>query len=320
MEVRKISAFPKRQVQWNIELVVTDMFWCNLLVDASFCIKTYQPSSFLVDYRINLENKLSNAFDAQHVYLLCRREKIRFDIIHPPRYNVLTKKTKFHFLIGKNKRKTSISVDLKTCFFLNKPNPKIIIETDFVNVLINKNEYLTLSIHDFLSSIGVDLGSESEVVSVGCTCSPYRNSLNQLKAFQQEITRFFNEDDDLLVYINTYNMDLKIKTLHFASSDRVVFDVKKPSDCLFLMLMRSLTLYFFEVEEVSSIAVKNARENLFRFFERNQISWIKIVHAYEIDNKYTRLNSNNITGSANHTFTVSNKNNHLVVSRSELFT
>lgn len=320
METTRKSAFSPRQIHWHAELVVTDMFWCDLLNEHCFFAEMPQTNSFVLDYLANVKQQLRCVFDAQRVYVLCQREKVRFNVRYHPRYNRLTKKTKFHFLMGKKQKKISISVDLNAYFPSTLSHPKIIIESNFITLIANEKNYLTMSIHDFLSTIDINIGGESEVVAVECTCSPYWQPTGKFMRFQQELSRFSSEGKDLLVYINDFNLDLKIKTLHLAVSDGVVSHVNNPSDNLFLMLARSLALYFLDGEEVSSIVVKNARDNLLRFLQRNQISWIKITHAYDKEGEYTRLNSIVVPGSSNHTFTVVREDNALMVRRSALFT
>lgn len=313
----KQSAPPAREMHWDAELVATDMFWCDLLLGEHFSPRKSQLRSLAFDYRVHLKHLIDQAFDSQRVYLLFRREKVRFNPKPPPRYNFFTKKTKFHFLIGKEQRKTSISIDLKACFFLNTTNPKFILDTHFITLFDNKKNPLTLSIHDFLSSVGTTFGLESKIILAECTCSPYCDPSYKFRAFQEEVARYSNAHEDLLVYINSYNIDFKIKSLAVAPKSGVISYVEKPDDSLFLMLARSFTLYFFDAEQVASIAVKNARENLSRFLAHNHISWIKITHAYDKNDAYTRLNSNTVSGSENHTFTLFNQKKTVIVCRSE---
>lgn len=318
MKATRPTAFIKTQMQWYVELVATDMFWCDLLVDEAFSAPVGIYNPFVLDYRKNFKNKMTHAFEGQCVYLLCRREKVRFDVKNRPRYNFITKKTKFHLLIGMDSRKMSVCVDLMKTFFLEKSNCKVIVDPKFITLLSDQRNKLTLSIHDFMSSIDLHLGLESEVLAAECTCSPYQEPSNRLNAFQNEMALYGDKGSDLLVYVNKYDIILNIRNLHVVGDRRSGYDLENPSNSLFLMLARSFSLYFFGDERTSSLAVKNAKENLSRFALRNQNFLIKISHFYDCDKDYTRLKSKNVSSTAKHAFTVLCQNKELVVFHGEI--
>lgn len=160
-----------------------------------------------MDYRANLKNEMTHRLEDNLLFLFCHREKVRFDIYKRPSYNFFTKKTKFHFVVGKERRKVSASVNLKSYFFEDMANPKILYDSKFVTLVKNEKDNMTLSVHDFLSEVGIELGLESEVVGMGTSSSPYYGDMAfHLDCFQRETERYAGADADLIVFMNEYQV------------------------------------------------------------------------------------------------------------------
>ena len=306
-------SYSQTQMQWHADLVTTDMLWCDLIISNPFSHGVSENSQYAQEYIGKLKNKMTQAFNGQCIYLLCKRKKVRFDLSYKPKYNFLTKKTRFYVLLGSEHQRVSISVDLAAYFLLDKSNPTLFLESKFITLLKDRRDRITLSIHDFLSSINFHLGIETEVLAAECTCSPYNDPAFTLNDFQHEMAANSHQSCDLFLYVNTYNIDLNIKTLISYPSKGDVYDLDKPADSLFLMLSRSLSFYFFGEEKTDILAVKNASDNLGRFVLRNQNFKIKISQVYEGDNEYTLLKSQKVSSSVNHQFTILSQDNELII-------
>ena len=320
MKEAKSETFSYRQIQmqWHADLVTTDLLWCDLILPNPFCHGVSENSPYAQEYIEKLKNKMTQAFNGQCIYLLCKRKKVRFDLSYKPKYNFFTKKTRFYVLVGSEHQRVSISVDLSAYFLLDKSNPTLFLESEFITLLKDRRDRITLSIHDFLSSINFHLGIETEVLAAECTCSPYNEPGFTLNDFQHEMAANSHQSCDLFLYVNSYNIDLNIKTLMPSPSKGDVYDLDKPADSLFLMLARSLSFYFFGEQKTDFLAVKNASDNLGRFVLRNQNFKIKISHAYEGDNEYTLLKSQKVSSSVNHQFTILSQDNELIIFQDEI--
>ncbi|KXF79946.1 hypothetical protein [Enterovibrio coralii] len=310
------------KARWHADLVGSGMFWCDLLVDERFSAELGVLSQYIVDYRVNLKNEMVHRLEDNLLFLFCRREKVRFDIYKRPSYNFLTKKTKFHFVIGKERRKVSASVSLKSFFFEDMANPKILYDSKFVTFIKNEKDNMTLSVHDFLSEVGIELGIKSEVVGTGTSSSPYYgNTEFHLDCFQRETEAYAEKDTDLIVFMNEYQVRKSEGLVQEISSLEDGDEETPPalSDTELLMLSRCFSLYFLGDDTATSMLVKNAVTNLSRFMRRSAISRIEVDHAYDADGEYIRLSGQEVASSASHAFAILWDDEKLVVDRGEIY-
>ena len=317
---RKIVTAVNRH--WHAELIGTDMFWCDILVDAKFSADSDQLSQYVVDYRDNLKHHIEDVLSEARLYLMCEREKVRFNAFKKPGYNPFTRKMKFHFLVGESSRRVSLTVDIRKHFFPDLAHPKVFLEAKFITLLKNEKDNVTLSVHDFLSAIGADLGLNSRVVSSGYSRSPYwGGEEGALVMLQRQAARFTSDDKDLVVYINEYNMHLfSNKSRASNQSGRNIIEFSDESiDMSFMMLSRSFSLYFLGCDAEASVEVKNAMTNVSRYLSRNQIHRITVDHAYEQDGEYLRLCSQEVETSPSHVFTVLLEHGKVVLDRGEIY-
>ncbi|MDD1781365.1 hypothetical protein LRP49_09130 [Enterovibrio sp. ZSDZ35] len=305
--------------QWHADLIGSGMFWCDLLVDDKFSSELGILSQYIVDYRANLKSEMVHRLEDNLLFLFCRREKVRFDTYKHPSYNFFTKKTKFHFVVGKERRKVSASINLKSYFFEDMAHPKILYDSKFVTLIKNEKDNMTLSVHDFLSEVGIGLGITSEVVGAGTSSSPYYGDVEcHLDRFQRETEAFAEPDTDLIVFMNEYDV-----TRSNGSSTWVEGEESKAvppfSEFEILMLSRCFSLYFLGEDISVSMEIKNAMTNLGRFMYRNEICRIEVDHAYDADGEYIRLSGPAVDSSASHAFAILWEDDQLLVDRGEIY-
>ncbi|OEE62756.1 hypothetical protein A1OO_04665 [Enterovibrio norvegicus FF-33] len=336
---------------WRAGLIGTEMFWADLLVDDRFSDESGSLSQYVVDYRANLKSHLSHTLSHPRVFLLGLREKVRFNYFRRPSYNFFTKKMKFYLLVGAESKQISITVKLADFFFKDLPKPKVILEPHFVTLLKSESENVTLSVHDFLSTVGVDLGFHCDVVAAGSCPSPYWGEeieeAEALVAFTAEAKQHITKGKDLVVYLNEYQLDAdyvagvnlvsdlsldNIANVDRGDAETEARDVKTDNaieevagdvtptielnQSQLLMLARCFTLYFFGSDKQKAVSIKNADNNLSRFMQRASMTRIWVDHGYESDGEYLRLGSEEVTHSPNHVFSITQEDGELSVDRS----
>ncbi|EOD78051.1 hypothetical protein D515_03174 [Grimontia indica] len=292
-------------VSCHSELTDTDILWCDLLQDERFSQEIRKLSQYVVDYRANLKNHLDHKLAEPHLFLLCSREKVRFNIFKRPRYNFLTKKTTFHFLVGKEQRKVSAAVKLGDHFFENTPHPKVLLEPKFVTLLTNKNEDITLSVHDFLFGTGIDVEVESKVVATGSSPSPYWEGAQSLvSALSHEASKHMSSDTDLLVYLGGFDCNvLAIKGDREVEPESLGMPNGEGAKTLALMLARAYSIYFLGESE-NKPALRSAYGNLLRYMRNRNLVRITLTHFYEFDSEYLHLGSDSREYALNHEFVI----------------
>ncbi|CZF77667.1 hypothetical protein GCE9029_00344 [Grimontia celer] len=292
-------------VSCHSELTGSDILWCDLLQDERFSQEIRKLSQYVVDYRANLKNHLDQKLSEPHLFLLCSREKVRFNIFKRPRYNFLTKKTTFHFLVGKEQRKVSAAVKLGDHFFENTPHPKVLLEPKFVTLLTSKNEDVTLSVHDFLFGTGIDINVESKVVASGSSPSPYWEGAQSLvSALSNEASRHMSSDTDLLVYLGEFDCNvLAIRDDHEVEPESLGMQNDDGAKTLALMLARAYSIYFLGESE-NKAALRSAYGNLLRYMRNRNLVRIAVTHFYEFDSEYLHLGSEGREYSPNHEFVI----------------
>ncbi|WP_245621521.1 hypothetical protein [Enterovibrio calviensis] len=332
--------------QWRAELVGTEMFWADLLVDERFADESGSMSQYVVDYRANLKDHIASVIAKPRVFLFGLREKVRFNYFRQPSYNFLTKKTKFHLLVGVNSKPMTVSIKLEDFFFKDLPRPKIILEPHFVTLLKSQADNVTLSVHDFLSTVGADLGFQCDVIATGSSFSPYwgeiEDEAQSLSAFFNETKRHVVKGKDLVVYLNDYeltttgsmldnvvideNIDgLFEQPIAIVSNDEDLDQDDPDEDGIderldmdphqLLMLSRCFTLYFLGRDAETSVIVKSADNNLSRYMKRASVSLIAIDHAYICEGEYINLGSQEVAHSSSHVFSIEQENGRLSVEK-----
>lgn len=302
-----------KAIDWQAELITSDMFWCDLLAKDPTIEQNSQMSSLELAYLTRLETLLTRAFSDQCIYFLCRREKVRFDHGKMPRYNPITKKTKIYLLVGANKKRININVDLNNYFPTNKSNLKIKISNKFISFFKDEKDCITQSIHDFLSSMNIKLNIENEMIAIESTCSPCLNRAFPSYKILKDLINYSNETQDILLFVNRYDINFKIYYETLSPDVRLISNLSDPQDCIFLMLARCFTLYFFENDVLAIISVKNARKNLKKFLIKNNIHRIAIAHAYGHKNEYTSFSSEIISCLSDHIFKIENKKDEIFI-------
>ncbi|MDD1794245.1 hypothetical protein LRP50_13975 [Enterovibrio sp. ZSDZ42] len=330
MEAIKQTESISIEHQWQAELVGTEMFWADLLDDERFADESGSMSQYVVDYRANLKDHIVNVIAKPRVFLFGLREKVRFNYFRQPSYNFLTKKTKFHLFVGVKAKPVTISIKLSDFFFKDLPRPKIILEPHFVTLMKSQADNVTLSVHDFLSTVGADLGFQCDVIATGSSLSPYWGEIEDksqsLTAFFNEAKRYEAKGKDLVVYLNDYQLSTTSSLLSNAVVDENIdglfeqpfdgiSDKEEPDEDAnneslemdahqLLMLSRCFTLYFLGRDVRNSVMIKNAENNLSRYMKRMSVSLIDIDHAYLSEGDYINLGSQEIPHSSSHVFSI----------------
>ncbi len=169
-------------------------------------------------------------------------------------------------------------------------------------MIAGDSEDLTLSIHDFLFSVGAELSLQCEVVATGCSPSPYwQNSATMLGAFTNDVRRYLHDDADLMVYLGGYLIEEKVLRRDGSFNSEFVHSDNWQESPMLLMMARALALYFLGGNNgAASMAVKSAQNNLHRFMTRNQLHQISITHHYEYDSEYLRLGAGAVESAPSH--------------------
>lgn len=186
---------------WIVELQRFYTYWLGLLDNP---LEGISSREFLIQYLSAVRKQVEENLEKRFVYFICSKKRVRFDISKPPRYGIFDRKLKLCLLVGK-KKKISVKLDLGVS--KDDIKPTIDITEEFFTLTADDGSKFSLSVHDFVDQIGLNLGHSTKVEYVGYTKSPeIRPTNGEHTGLNDVLRRVSNEDNDIFITFNLFRV------------------------------------------------------------------------------------------------------------------
>jgi len=306
--ITRNKVYSDAEKDWIVELSNTNMVWYDLLVNANDVAEYFNTRELTVNYLKKIKQEVEESLEKRFVYFICSRTKTRFNTKYKPRYNFFSKQVKIQLLIG-NKKKKNIKVVFADSVTEKLFKPKIEITEKYITMHIDSQNKTTLSVHDFLSKMNVNLGICSNVEYVGYTKNPHTRPTNGAHTgLSDMLFSVSNEERDTLLFFNTF----KVTTMAVHNQSKMNFYVSNPMtdeidvDLEGKLIEKSFILYFdSNNQNRNKENEKNElKSNLHKISKENSVNSISYFYELDGDSEYWKFSSSNIEGKMKHAFKV----------------
>lgn len=303
------EVYKNSEKNWSVELSNSWMYWYDLLANPNDTGYPFDTKKLIVEYLTNLKKEVEQSLEKRFVYFICSRPKIRFNTKKNPTYNPLTKRYKFHLLVGKKARKKTARVaffNIKTEKFEKK---EFEITEKYITITDGEGDKITSSIHDFLSNAEVNFEFPTNVEYVGYTKNPDSRPTNGAHTGLSDVLHnVSNEESDILILFNLF----KVSTCASSQNQALNFLISNPMtnevnvDLEGQIIEKCFILYFdSDKQNKNKENEKNElKNNLLKLSQENKIGSIRVYYEFERPTEYWLLSSSNIAPRAGHRFTV----------------
>ncbi|WP_343731231.1 hypothetical protein [Duganella sp.] len=185
---------------WMVRVADAKYYWYDLLADFADKPDIRDP---IGRYLRRMEFELDATAAQRHLFLAVTRPRVRFDIAGALQWGYISLKLTLPLLLGAERRKDSITVELTVPPKAALKKPTITLTEAFLTLNWG-NLVEVFSVHDLLRTHAPALNLPSQVVYVGQTRDPEgRLGKGRLPAMQQMRAQFGAEDDTLLLVLGT---------------------------------------------------------------------------------------------------------------------
>lgn len=199
------ASTPRRQrggapQSWMVRVADAKYYWYDLLADFADKPDIRDP---IGRYLRRMEFELDATAAQRHLFFAVTRPRVRFDIAGALQWGYFSLKLTLPLLLGAERRKDSITVELTVPPTAAVKKPTITMTEAFLT--LNWGNLVEMfSVHDLLRTHAPALSLPSQVVYVGQTRDPEgRLGKGRLPAMQQMRAQFGVEDDTLLLVLGT---------------------------------------------------------------------------------------------------------------------
>lgn len=307
--VAETEAYKNADKEWFVELQQYHKYWYDLVVNPHEVAEYFDSRQLIVDYLKRIKAAVEAGLEKRFIYFICSRERVRFNIKKTPSYNRITRSTKFHVLIGKNKIKKTIR-----CKFFDMQrqkfyHPKIELTEKYITITDAQNHNITLSIHDFLEDANIFLGLDSNVEYVGYTKNPESRPTNGgHTGLSDTLYRQSENCRDSFIYFNLFKIitraDDEVSMLSFAFANSMTDEVDVELEG---KLLEKCFIFYFDAAGQNRNKKNELSEldkNLRRISKEQKINKIRIHYEIEKKTEYAIFSSSKVRRSTRHMFTV----------------
>lgn len=313
-----MEQYDDAEKDWFIELQHSQMFWYDLIANPNEYSTTVSTKNTIIDDLKFLKKEVENNLEKRFIYFICSRTKVRFNITKKPTYNRFTKNIKIHLLIGKNKIKKTIKLKILDINTNKFTNPRIELTEKYITIFDSSNQFISYSVHDFLSHNNIDLNLSSQVQYVGYTKNPDTRPTNGSHAgFNEVLYKISNEENDIFIYFNLFKITSVTKNhnsgINFVMPNSMSDEIDVDTEGL--IIEKCLILYFNSKNQIKNKEneYKELKNNLVKISKENKIGSIQFYYEFENYNEYWVFYSSSIKPSIKHIFTVELNNESLEV-------
>lgn len=141
------------------------------------------------------------------MYFFCSRPKVCFNTGFRPKFGMLSKNLMVELLIGRDKKRKKISVDIRRGGLPENSKPDVWINEKFIQFDFRNGLVFTYAIHDFIRIFHVNLGLPTTVHYVGKTRNPETRPIDRRHTgIADTIYNVSNEENDFFLIIIVFKV------------------------------------------------------------------------------------------------------------------
>jgi hypothetical protein len=298
------DAYRESEKAWIVELQQYYTYWFGLLDDR---LEGVHSRQLLIKYLTDLRKKVEEGLEKRFIYFISSSKKIRFDTAKKPRFGLFGNVLKIPIVIGKERAARTV----KLKFDLSKDEARPSVETteEFITFNHEDGSKLTMSVHDFLTHIGYDLGFPKKVEYVGYTCEPEsRPTKGKHEGLTHILHRVSNEDCDIFITFNLFKVTSYAtgspSMLNFAVPNSMTDEIKV--DLEGRIIEKCFIMYFDSDNQFLNKARERTElvNNLKSLSDQNKIRAIHICYEPEESSSFSALWSSKIPPKLRHVFSI----------------
>lgn len=297
--------YARADKDWYVELSQSTCFWYDLLIHPPEGFDTKQQ---IANYLKQLQSVVESQLDKRFIYFLTARKKIRFCVSKKPRYSYFGNQLIFYVEIGRERRRLKIITKIFDPQTQLPIRPPVEVSDRFITIQFTSLHKVTMPIHDFLQSIGVEVGINTEVHYIGYTKNPSERPINgSHRGLSEMLYRVSNEEHDFFVFYNLFKV-LSISMnptapINFCVANSMVDEINVDEEGR--IIEKALIKYFgAETQELNKKNEESELENtLERLAARNRINSVALHIEMDEPSEMHRFFSRSVKPADKHVFT-----------------
>ena len=189
---------------WMVRLADAKYHWYDLITGIQERPDIRDP---IGRYLRRMQFDLEATGEKRLIYFALTRPRMRFDTARSTSWGFFSLKLTVPLLVGPDEKKDSLTIELEVPFAATLKKPSVVLTDRFVT--LNWGGLIeALSIHDLLQRYENNLNYKSEVQYVGQTKDPLGRLARARLAPVQRVHQKFSEDNDMLLLIQRFNVEV----------------------------------------------------------------------------------------------------------------
>lgn len=290
---------------WYVELSQSTCFWYDLLLHPPEGFDTKQQ---ITDYLKQLQVTVESQLDKRFIYFLAARKKLRFCVSKKPRYSFFGNDLVFYVETGRERIRKKVTTRIFDAQTRQPIKPPVEVSDRFITFHYTPNDKVSMSIHDFLQSSGIEVGINTEIHYVGYTKNPSERPINGAhRGLSDMLYRVSNEEHDFFVFYNLFKV-LSIgmnqnAPINFCVANSMIDEIKVDEEGR--IIEKALIKYFStEAQEINKENEEAELENsLEQLAAKNNINSVAIHIEMDEPSELHRFFSRSVKPSDKHVFT-----------------
>ncbi|MFN1582924.1 hypothetical protein [Vibrio rotiferianus] len=307
------SVYKNSQKEWLVTLQQSQMYWYELLVNEHDEINTRK---LIFSEVKELKKQVEASLKKRFVYFICSRIKVRFCAETPPVLTPYYGFMKLRVLIGRDEKIREFVVPVACDENYLAILPEIDETGRFITFCHPSGIKRCFSVHDYLMTIGVNLGYSTKVEYVGVTKKPQDRPLNGVHGGLGDVLyNVSNEDNDILIFFNTFkvitNAEQNKYNINYHIPNSMTDEVKVGKEGE--VIEKSFRFYFDSRTQKRKRAKerKELINDLKNMVHENNIGLLNVLFEVEEDSEYYQFYSSRVNPRKSHCFTVKISENDL---------
>ncbi len=301
--------------EWYVELLRTDMYWYELIVNGHAEIDTKRH---IFSQMKQLKEKVEINLEKRFVYFICTRKKVRF--CSKTKALLVPEEGKLRLTVEIGRERTCREILVDALFEESGVPVGVEIEETgrFISFCHSTGRKMVFSIHDFLREFKINLGIDTVIQYVGYTENPNSRPLNGVHGgLSKVLYRVSNEDNDIFFTFNLFKVTTFAENnkynVNFFVANSMTDEVKVDKEGY---VIEKCFIFYFDSKNQTDNKPNEKREienNLLEFAEKHNIGSVSIHYEVDDDCEYYNFSSSNVEAKHQHVFTTRLKNNQLFI-------
>lgn len=307
------EAYVESSKDWIVDLQFYHTYWFDLLYNP---IEGIPSRDLLIEYLSELRRNVEESLEKRFIYFISSRKRIRFDVSKKPSYGYFGNKVKIYLLVGREKERISITVDMGG--MKDGDRPTIALCDGFATIDYGGGCKTTMSVYDFLEMINCNIGNKTKIEYVGYTKEPeVRPTKGKHLGLTDVLHLVSNEDNDIFITFNIFKVIShsvhSSLNLNFVVSNSMIDEIAV--DLEGRILEKCFILYFNSSSQIRNKSNEKSEliNNLKILASENKINSINICYEPDASNDSVMLYSSSVPASLRHIFTVKMVDDYLSI-------